>query len=123
MPRSPHRDDHLHRGRSHHHEDDGSAAVLMRGLLAALVVLVSGAAAAVEPGVLAPDLTLPRLDAASGTVSLAGLKGKVVYVDFWASWCVPCRLSMPVLDPLYRRHAQSGFAVVGVNKDTSAADA
>jgi peroxiredoxin len=95
----------------------------MRGLLAAFVVLVSGAAAAVEPGAPAPDLTLPRLDAPSGTVSLASLKGKVVYVDFWASWCVPCRLSMPALDTLYRRHAQSGFAVVGVNKDTSAADA
>jgi hypothetical protein len=51
------------------------------------------------------------------------LKGSVVYVDFWASWCVPCRLSMPALEDLYRRNKSRGFAVVGVNKDASIADA
>jgi thiol-disulfide isomerase/thioredoxin len=55
--------------------------------------------------------------------TLAELKGSVVYVDFWASWCVPCRLSMPALEDLYKRNKSRGFAVVGVNKDASVADA
>jgi cytochrome c biogenesis protein CcmG, thiol:disulfide interchange protein DsbE len=54
---------------------------------------------------------------------LRDLRGQVVYVDFWASWCVPCRTSMPVLDSLYRKHRERGFVVVGVNKDVSEADA
>jgi peroxiredoxin len=95
----------------------------MHRLLAAVALVACTAAVATEPGTPAPEVAIPRLDAPSQTFSLASLKGKVVYVDFWASWCVPCRLSMPALDALYRRNAERGFAVVGVNKDTSAADA
>ena len=54
---------------------------------------------------------------------MKSLKGQVVYVDFWASWCVPCRLSMPALDALYRENRARGFTVVGINKDVSADDA
>lgn len=96
---------------------------MMRRLLAALVLALSGAAAAVEVGAPAPDLAIARLDEPAKSLALAGLKGNVVYVDFWASWCVPCRLSMPALDAMYRRHRSRGFAVVGVNKDVSRADA
>jgi len=71
----------------------------------------------------APALTLAALDEGGRPVTLAQLKGSVVYVDFWASWCVPCRLSMPTLDDLYRRNKSRGFAVVGVNKDATAAEA
>jgi thiol-disulfide isomerase/thioredoxin len=94
----------------------------MRRLLAA-VALATSAAVAAEPGSAAPEVAMPRLDAPAQTLSLASLKGRVVYVDFWASWCVPCRLSMPALDALYRRHGARGFSVVGVNKDQSPADA
>ena len=86
-------------------------------------VLASPVRRGLEEGAPAPDLAIQRLGDPAKSLTLASLKGKVVYVDFWASWCVPCRLSMPALDTLYRRHAQSGFAVVGVNKDASAADA
>jgi len=95
----------------------------MRFILAALATFLSTHAAAVEAGMPAPALSLAALEDGGKAVTLAGLKGSVVYVDFWASWCVPCRLSMPALDELYRRNKSRGFAVVGVNKDASAADA
>ena len=84
----------------------------MLRFLAALAFVFSGPAAAVDVGAPAPDLAI-----------LSSVKGKVAYVDFWASWCVPCRTSMPALDALYRRNRERGFAVVGVNKDVSPADA
>ena len=80
-------------------------------------------ALAVEPGAAAPALSAPRLGEPRQTVSLEALRGKVVYVDFWASWCVPCRLSMPTLDRLHRKLSARGFAVVGINKDATLADA
>jgi len=70
----------------------------------------------------APTLSMAPLEGGA-PVTLGGLKGSVVYVDFWASWCVPCRLSMPALEDLYKRNKSRGFAVVGVNKDASVADA
>lgn len=71
----------------------------------------------------APSLSLATLAEGGAPVTMAGLRGSVVYVDFWASWCVPCRLSMPALDEIYRRNRARGFAVVGVNKDAAPADA
>ena len=94
----------------------------MRSALAALAILASFPAAAVEAGMPAPPLSMAPLEGGA-PVTLAGLKGNVVYVDFWASWCVPCRLSMPTLEDLYQRNKARGFAVVGVNKDASASDA
>lgn len=92
-------------------------------LAALLLVAWALPAAAVEAGDRAPALEAPRLGAAGETVSLASLRGRVVYVDFWASWCVPCRVSMPALEALHRRLGARGFVVIGVNKDVAAADA
>lgn len=94
----------------------------MRRLLAVLLVSLPMAACALEAGSPVPLLSAPRIGEGTG-VDLAGLKGKVVYVDFWASWCVPCRLSMPALETLYRKHASRGFTVVGFNEDVDLADA
>ncbi len=95
----------------------------MRWILAVLAMSFTSHAAAVEAGMAAPALSMAALDESGKAISMASFKGSVVYVDFWASWCVPCRLSMPALDELYRRNKSRGFEVVGVNKDATPADA
>lgn len=81
---------------------------------AALLVAVgvfAGAAVAAEK---APNFSLQDLD--GKTVSLSQLKGKVVFLDFWASWCPPCRRSIPAVEALYERYAKDPrVAVMGVN--------
>ena len=64
----------------------------------------------------APDFSLPLL-AAPGEFTLSEHRGEVVYVTFWASWCVPCREEMPFLSALWQRHRDEGLQVIGVNVD------
>ena len=94
----------------------------------ALALLLAGAggaapARALGPGGALPAIAAPRLADSSSRLALGELRGSVVYVDFWASWCVPCRQSMPQLDAFYRKYRERGFRVVGVNKDVAKADA
>jgi thiol-disulfide isomerase/thioredoxin len=63
----------------------------------------------------APALSLTELAGAS--ITSESLKGKVVLLDFWATWCVPCRKSMPELQALHQKYAGRGFTVVGVSID------
>jgi peroxiredoxin len=64
-------------------------------------------------GQTAPDFSLR---AASGeNVALAGLRGKVVLVNFWATWCGPCKQELPAIDAVARRYAARGFVVLGVD--------
>jgi thiol-disulfide isomerase/thioredoxin len=56
-------------------------------------------------------------------VSLSSYKGKVVYVDFWASWCKPCRKSFPFLNEMHERYKKKGLKVIGINLDSNQADA
>ena len=92
-------------------------------LAAAGLLCASTLSLAIEVGEAAPAVGGPRLDQPGTTMAPAALKGQVAYVDFWASWCVPCRLSMPALDALHRKHGPAGFTVVGVNKDVTEAEA
>ncbi|MFO1219955.1 MAG: TlpA disulfide reductase family protein [Burkholderiaceae bacterium] len=96
--------------------------VTRRELIAALAVLASPAmpAAAVEAGAPAPLLELPGLQ---GPVNSAAWKGKLVVIDFWASWCTPCRRSFPWLNEMQARYGAKGLQVVGVNVDRERADA
>jgi len=48
---------------------------------------------------------------------LADLRGKVVLLNFWATWCVPCRTEMPALEALYQRHKDAGLVVLAINMD------
>jgi thiol-disulfide isomerase/thioredoxin len=74
----------------------------------AIAVLVPRSAASDEP--------VPTLD-------LGVYRGKVVIVDFWASWCVPCRRSFPWLDAMQRKYGEDGLVVIGINEDNVAEDA
>ena len=63
----------------------------------------------------APDITLTALSGES--IRIADLKGQVVLLDFWASWCIPCRRSFPEVDALHRELQPKGLTVIAVNVD------
>ena len=90
------------------------------GLIA--VALMACASAATGGGGPAPDFTL---DARSGKpLSLSQYQGQVVMLNFWASWCVPCRQEMPLLEGIHQKYSKLGFTLIGVNvePDSAAAD-
>ena len=60
-----------------------------------------------------PDFTLPNLDGKK--VSLKEFRGKVVFLNFWATWCVPCREEMPAMEKLYQEFKEKNFVVLAVN--------
>lgn len=64
----------------------------------------------------APDFTAKDLN--GNTITLSELKGKVILLDFWASWCVPCKKSMPHLIELYTNNKADSLIVIGINVDT-----
>lgn len=75
-----------------------------------------------EVGQPAPVFTLPSL-LQDQPVSLAQFNGKVVYVDFWASWCAPCRTSFPLFNALQQKLKDQGLEVVAINLDENQANA
>ena len=94
----------------------------LRPLLILLLssVLLPGITARAISGV-APDFTLQSRD--GGTVSLADLRGQVVMVNFWATWCGPCREEMPHLEALHQRYGALGFTLLGVNVEENSENA
>ena len=91
-------------------------------LLAAAWIFVSadrngnttaGLIPAPQAGFLAPDFTLETLDGES--ITLSELRGQVVLVNFWATWCPPCKAEMPAFEQAYQDYADEGFVLLAVN--------
>jgi cytochrome c biogenesis protein CcmG, thiol:disulfide interchange protein DsbE len=79
------------------------------------LVVAAPAHAAPEIGKAAPALVLTARDGA--TFDLAKMQGKVVLVNYWATWCAPCRKEMPKLDAFYRRYHGQGLEMIGISVD------
>jgi cytochrome c biogenesis protein CcmG, thiol:disulfide interchange protein DsbE len=91
-------------------------AVMICGTLVASLSPVH----ALETNMAAPEFELPTDNT---TLKLAQYKGKVVYLDFWASWCGPCRQSFPWMNDIQQRFGGQGLHVIAVNLDTHPEDA
>src|SRR6187402_2486685 len=83
-------------------------------LVLGTTVLLAGRASAVQPkvGQPAPNFTLKMVD--GKIVTLSDLRGQVVLLNFWATWCVPCKAELPTLDAFYRAVADHGMRVFAV---------
>ncbi len=103
-------------------------ASLLRATLAAATAALAlvlaptpALAQGVKVGVPPPAVALP--DAGGAPVTLASLEGQVVWVDFWASWCGPCRESFPWMNAMQKKYGAKGFKVVAINVDKRRRDA
>jgi peroxiredoxin len=86
----------------------------MKNRIAAIVAAIAFAMPALAgTGGPAPSFTLSSNDGKN--VSLAQYQGQVVMINFWASWCGPCREEFPLLDSIYRKYNKLGFTMLGVN--------
>jgi len=95
-----------------------NTAVTFNTVVFLLLTLIANPAALAASK--APTFELPGDD---GTISLENYRDKVVYVDFWASWCVPCKHSFPWLNQMQERYGNNGLKVIAINLDKNKAHA
>ncbi len=92
-------------------------------LFLSVLLLASSSANAVSVGEQAPGFVLPFLNEPEAVFNLKASTGKVRYLDFWASWCAPCRLSLPAIDLLKKELGDENFEVIAINLDERPEDA
>ncbi len=91
------------------------SAKLLQLVVISLVLCFSGVVSAKSVNQKAPEITLPGIN--GQTIKLSDFRGQVVMVNFWASWCQPCREEMPLIEDIYNKYKKLGFTVLGVNVD------
>lgn len=95
-------------------------ARVMARVLVAVVALQTTPGWAVEVGETAPEIVATS----NGTaVTLASLRGQWVYLDFWASWCGPCKQSFPWMNEMHSKYGSRGLRIIAINVDAKASDA
>ena len=99
-----------------------AAVAVVGALLAVLVWRLTHQTPPPKAGAPAPAFTLRRLDG-RGRLSLVSLRGKTVVLNFWASWCDPCKREAPALERLWQQERDSGVVVLGVDSNDSTGDA
>ncbi|NOX43585.1 MAG: TlpA family protein disulfide reductase [Gammaproteobacteria bacterium] len=87
---------------------------IRRFLIIFFIVIFSGIAGQISASQTAPTFTVKT---GTGIFQLEDFRGRVVYVDFWASWCAPCRKSFPWLNEMQQKYADKGLTIIGVNVD------
>ena len=97
------------------------AALVQFAIAVALTAAAAPAGAAVTPQSGAPDFTLPSLDGPN--LRLREQRGQVVMINFWATWCGPCRQEMPLLEQIQVKYEPLGFTLVGINVEPDSAAA
>ena len=102
------------------HPNAKITVVVAAALLLGLQLVSPPGAAALDVGARLPEIGLVDLD--GNRVDAKSLEGKVVIIDFWATWCAPCREELPVLEKLYRKYKKKGLVIVGVSVDKDRAN-
>ena len=85
-----------------------------------IALMTSGPSVALERGDGAPPF---QLDGTTKNVNLTDYQGKLIYLDFWASWCGPCRQSFPWMNTIEQQYKNRGFNVLAINLDAQKTDA
>lgn len=93
--------------------------MFLKYVLGVLLIICTSLLQAEEP-LYAPIFSLSTAD---GKIALEDYKGKVVYLDFWASWCSPCRDSFPWMNAMQKKYADEGLVIIGINLDEHKKDA
>jgi thiol-disulfide isomerase/thioredoxin len=94
----------------------------LKAICAALLATLGSTGWAVEEGEQAPAFDLPSIYADQPAITLESLAGKTVFVDFWASWCAPCIMSLPAYNEMYHKYKDQGLEIVAINIDNPIED-